>query len=238
MARRRFFVQEIRNQHAEIQGEDARHLAQVLRVEAGQQYEISDNRNAWLAEIETARKDRVTFRTIAPVAPREAGPRLALYLALIRFERFELAIEKATELGAASITPVVTGRSERGLERAASKRLLRWRRIALESSQQSRRDRLPEVEAPVRFERALAHKGGVRLFLDEEPGGAPLLQVVQDGYESAAIIVGPEGGWTGEERSAAAGAGWQRVYLGPQILRAETAALASLAILGAAVRKS
>src|SRR5262245_9683715 len=137
--RRRFFVDEVRNGHAHIEGEDARHLTRVLRVEPGQRYEISDNRNVYLAEIETARKESVVFKTIEKVAPEREAVRITLCASLIKFDHFEWMVEKATELGVAEIIPVIAARSEHGLDRAAFKRLDRWRRIALEASQQARR---------------------------------------------------------------------------------------------------
>jgi len=115
--RRRFFVDEVRSGRAEISGDDARHLTRVLRVEAGQRYEISDNRNLYLAEIETARKEHVSFRTIEKLALPAPTVRLILCAALIKFDHFEWMIEKATELGVSEIVPVETVRSERGLER-------------------------------------------------------------------------------------------------------------------------
>src|ERR1017187_4251989 len=130
--RRRFFVDEIRNGRAEISGDDARHLTRVLRVEAGQRFEISDNRNVFLAEIETARKEYVTFRTLEKLEATEPPLKLILCAALIKLDHFEWMVEKATELGAAEIVPEETARSERGLDRAAHKRVERWRRIAIE----------------------------------------------------------------------------------------------------------
>ena len=166
MARRRFFVDNVHNHRAEIIGDDARHLSQVLRVEAGQESELSDNRDVYLAEVETARKERVVFKTLEKLVPNEPGVRVSLYVALIRFDRFEWILEKVTELGVESITPVETTRSERGLEKAAVKRIARWRRIVHESSQQSRRLRLPEVAEPVTFHEALQAEAERRLFLD------------------------------------------------------------------------
>src|SRR5215471_18178546 len=142
--RRRFFVDEVRNGRAEIAGDDARHLTRVLRVAPGQRYEISDNRDVYLAEIESARKERVLFRTLEKLAAPEPALRVTLCAALIKFDRFEWTIEKATELGVARIVPVIAVRTEKGLDRAAHKRIERWRRIALEASQQARRARLPE----------------------------------------------------------------------------------------------
>jgi 16S rRNA (uracil1498-N3)-methyltransferase len=226
--RRRFFVDQIRNGQAEINGEDARHLTRVLRVEPGQRYEISDNRNVYLAEIETARKEHVVFRTLEKLEAPPLPFRIVLCAALIKFDRFEWMIEKATELGVTEIVPVETVRSERGLERAARKRVERWRRIAVEASQQSRRARLPEVREPVSFEDALSWEAVHRYALDENPGGAPLAQT-HGPSETIALLIGPEGGWTEEERAAFTESGWTRISLGRLILRAETAAIAALA---------
>lgn len=233
--RRRFFVEEVRNGHAEISGDDARHLTRVLRVEPGERYEISDNRNVFLAEIETARKERVIFRTLEKLAPPAPEARMVLCAALIKFDRFEWMIEKATELGVARIVPVEAARSEHGLERAAHKRVERWRRIALEASQQSRRAHLPEIDEPVGLHEALAITAIRRYVFDEDTAAPPLPSVLpreRTVSDEIAMLIGPEGGWTDEERAAFAreegDQRWTAVSLGPTILRAETAAIAAL----------
>ena len=232
--RRRFFVDQVRNGRAEISGDDARHLTRVLRVEVGQRYEISDNRSVFLAEIETARKEHVTFRTLEKLEAAQPPLKLILCAALIKFDHFEWMIEKATELGAVEIVPVETTRSERGLERAAHKRVERWRRIALEASQQSRRAFLPEIHEPAELNEVLAGPADYRYALDENPGAAPLASILpdrRDPADSVAILVGPEGGWTDAERESFTSSAWTPVTLGPLILRAETAALAALAVV-------
>lgn len=232
--RRRFFVEQVRNGHAEINGDDARHLTRVLRVEAGQLYEISDNQNVYLAEVEAARKERVLFHAVKKLASPPPSVRLRLYAALIKFDHFEWMIEKATELGVSEIVPFEAARSERGLERAARKRIERWRRIVIEASQQSRRDRLPDVRDPSHFGGAIAEPGSHRLVLDEERGGMPLISALpreRHAEDTVALLIGPEGGWTDGERESFIAAGWTRVSLGSLILRAETAALAGLAVL-------
>jgi 16S rRNA (uracil1498-N3)-methyltransferase len=237
MARRRFFVDEIRNEHAEILGDEARHLTQVLRVEAGQRFEISDDRSVWLAEIEQARKEHVRFRVLERIEVPEPCVRVELFAALIKFDHFELLIEKATELGVDRITPVVTVRSEHGLEQGAAKRIARWRRIAVEASQQSRRAHLPEIVEPVRFAAAVSTPVERRFLLDEDGAGRnPLLEELRLRAlgDRVALLVGPEGGWVDSEREFAAAAGWRPVTLGPLILRAETAAISALAVIYAA----
>jgi 16S rRNA (uracil1498-N3)-methyltransferase len=234
--RRRFFVEEIRNGHAEIGGDDARHLTRVLRVEAGQRYEISDNHAVYLAEIETARKERVIFRTLEKLPVIEPPVIMTLCAAIVKFDHFEWMIEKATELGVSRIVPMISVRTECGLDKAAPKRLERWRRIGLEASQQSRRAHLPEIAEPTRWRDALETPAAYCYALDENttnplPAAFPAERKSDD---SVALLIGPEGGWTDEERSEFTAAGWAAVSLGPSILRAETAALAALAVVSAA----
>jgi 16S rRNA (uracil1498-N3)-methyltransferase len=229
MARRRFFVPAIHKGAAVVEGDDARHLTRVLRVEAGQRYEISDGANVFLAEVAAARKDWVEFRVIEAVAPAPRGVQITLLASLIKFDHFEWIIEKATELGVAAIVPVITARTEAGLEKAVPKRIERWQRIAMEASQQSRRDDLPAVRGAMVFASALRFEAGKRYWLDEDPGGVGLMKALPE--DSVALLIGPEGGWTDAERAAASQHGWTRVWLGPRILRAETAAIAALAVI-------
>jgi 16S rRNA (uracil1498-N3)-methyltransferase len=234
--RRRFFVDQVRNGLAEIAGDDARHLTRVLRVEVGQRYEISDNRAVYLAEIETARKEHVIFRTLEKLPVIEPPVHMILCAAIVKFDHFEWMIEKATELGVTRIVPMISVRTERGLDKAAPKRLERWRRIGLEASQQSRRAHLPEIDEPAAWSDALGTVAAYHYALDENttlplPAAFPPARHPED---SVALLIGPEGGWTEQERSEFTAAGWAPVSLGPSILRAETAALAALAVVSAA----
>lgn len=236
MARRRFFVDAVRRGHAEIAGQDAHHLTRVLRVERGQKFEISDNQKVYLAEVESARKDLVSFAIVEQIEARPAVVRTTLLASLVKFERFEWIIEKATELGVEQLIPVEAERSEKGLATAAGKRLVRWSRIAREASEQSRRARLPFLEPPVALADALQHTADHRYALEE--GGAPPILASLPGErraaDSVALLAGPEGGWTDQERVAICSAGWISVSLGPEILRSETAALAGLSVINAA----
>lgn len=220
---------------ASLAGDEARHLTRVLRVQPGQQYEISDNRSAWLAEIAEARGDRVIFRILEPIDTPPPPVRITLCAAIIKFDRFEWTVEKATELGVERILPVEAARTEKGLFAASGKRAERWRRIARESAQQSRRSTIPEILPAVRFGQALKEDPDYRYFLDEA-AAPPLLSALPAdpaGTDRVAVLAGPEGGWTDEERCLSREAGWRAVSLGPQILRAETAVAAALAVLTA-----
>lgn len=231
MARRRFFVDQVRNGRAEITGENAHHLTRVLRVQAGQTFEITDNHRVWLATVETARKELVRFDVVEEIGAGPELPDISLYLALIKFDRFEWAVEKATELGVARIVPVEAKRSEHGLFDGARKRAERWRKIAREASEQCRRLRAPEIIEPLRMPQALRQEEAAsRIYFEERPGAPALLTLVQPA-EATALMVGPEGGWVDEEREAFVQAGWTAASLGPTILRAETAACAALAIV-------
>ena len=232
MARRRFFIEQVRHGKAVIEGENAHHLTRVLRVEAGQKFEITDNARVWLAEVETARKSVVEFRVIEELPAGPELPSVTLYLALIKFDRFEWAIEKATELGVTAVVPVEASRTDQGLFEGGKKRVERWRRIAHEASEQSRRLRAPDIADPIRFAAALADGAELRIWLDEQPGATPLIETASGaGSESASVIIGPEGGWSPAERTQFAESGWKAASLGPLVLRAETAVCATLAVV-------
>lgn len=234
MARRLFFVPAVKRDLAELHGDLAQHLTRVLRVEQGQVFEISDNENLYLAEVEVARKSLVTFRVTQRLAPRPEPFPITLYASLFKFDHFEWMLEKATELGVGVIQPIVSERSEHGLEKAAPKRAERWRRILLEASQQCRRTRLPELRDLLGWEAALDSNGALKVWLDERPGGRPILDVMRaEKPASAALLLGPEGGWADREADKIAASGWIAVSLGPLILRAETAALSAIALVQA-----
>ena len=236
MARRRFFVPQVRRGRAELTGEEAEHLVRVLRAEVGQVYEISDNSSLYLAEVETARKSLVSFKVLEelPLSPPEAE--IVLVAALIKFDRFEWMVEKATELGVTEIRPFEATRSERGLLQAASKRMHRWQKIARESSQQARRPHLPTIAAAVSFSEAADLNADVKLMLDEDSNAAiwKCLPQTRSATDRIGLLLGPEGGFTNEERGAAHASGWRSCSLGGTVLRAETAAAAGISVVRAA----
>ncbi len=237
MARRRFFVPEVRRGTAELTGPDAEHLVRVLRAEVGHLYELSDNCDLYLARIEVARKSVVSFRILEKLDPPPATVHLSLIAALIKFDRFEWLVEKATELGVSVIQPFESIRTDAGLFQASQKRRARWQKIALEASQQSRRVHLPDIEPVVRFPEALRIDSRLKLLLDENPDAPPILERIPNERTLAdhvSVLLGPEGGWTDKERRDGASAGFLPCSLGSTTLRAETAGIAALAVIQAA----
>lgn len=230
-------MDEVESGKAYVTGSDAHHLARVLRVEVGQQYEISNNNFVFLAEIGAVHKGLVTFKILERLPTEEPIVCSSLYVSLIRFERFEWILEKATELGASRIIAVQADRSEKGLDLAAVKRKERWQRVVREASEQSRRSSLPIIAGPVRLSDAVGQESEYRFVLDEDPSATPILQTLPINRRRGAevsLLFGPEGGWTDRERSAITTAHWKPVSLGRAILRTETAAVAALAIVNAA----
>lgn len=235
MARRRFFVDLIHNGQAMLSGSEAQHLRQVLRAERGQRYEVSDGGKVYLAEIEDFRKGVVTFQILEELPQPPLLLDITLGAAIIKFERFELIVEKATELGVSTIIPFAAVRSERGLEKAVPKRLERWRRIATEAAKQSHRVNPPQIVLPQPLRELLSQSAGLRLCLDEL-ADRPILSAFPPPAERTQgskvfLLLGPEGGWDPREREAISRAGFVSLSLGKQILRAETAAIAALSAL-------
>ena len=227
MALRRVFVDIIEAGEAVARGAQAHHLARVARLQPGEWVEVSDQVTAYRAFTESCTPREVRFRVADALPAHPEAARLGVALAIIRFARFEWAIEKLTELGVRSIMPLVTARSDAKLVQSASKRADRWRRIAVEAAQQSRRLAAPTVAAPIPFSDAVQGSGSATKLL-AEPGGPPVTESYSGG--DTTLIVGPEGGWTHEEAQLAAENGFKAVGLGGNVLRAETAAVALTAI--------
>jgi 16S rRNA (uracil1498-N3)-methyltransferase len=234
--RRRFFVERFEGGAALLRGEAAHHLGRVLRAEQGQLYELSDGESVWLARTEDVGRDAIEFALIERLPERPAPLRITLLLAIVKFDRFEWAIEKATELGADEIVPLAAERSERGLVAASMKRAARWEKILTESAQQSRRLRVPVLRDAATPRGALhAADAQVRLLLSERAGSRPMRELLEPAAmrggdaASLAIAIGPEGGWTDAEIAAGLDTGFAEVALGANILRTETAVCAALA---------
>jgi 16S rRNA (uracil1498-N3)-methyltransferase len=232
--RRRFFVERFTGDSAAIEGETAHHLGRVLRAQQGQLYELSDGSRVWLGRIEAVTRDRIDFVLVEELPAHQPALNVTLLLSLVKFDAFEWAIEKATELGVATVVPLAAARSEKALLAASKKRSERWRKILTEASQQSRRLRVPVLAALSQPRQAFAADGeGVAKILLSERAEAPALRNVLTGEKATQTVlaIGPEGGWTDEEFSAAMEAGFREVSLGKLILRTETAVVAALASL-------
>ena len=220
-----------------MEGEAAHHLARVLRAQTGQLYELSDGERVWLGRIENVSRDRVQFALVEELPAVQPYLDITLLLAIVKFDAFEWAIEKATELGVSTIVPLAAARSEKALLVAAAKRAERWKKILLEASQQSRRVRVPVLNTLERSESAFASlKDGLRVMLSERTTALPLRKVLDGQRATKAILaIGPEGGWTDAEFAAAKASGFQEASLGRLILRTETAVIAALASLNYAL---
>jgi 16S rRNA (uracil1498-N3)-methyltransferase len=235
--RRRFFVDKFDDKRAIMAGEAAHHLGRVLRAQPGQLYELSDGANVWLVRIETVSRDQVNFELVEEIPGFKPALQTILLLAVVKFDAFEWALEKATELGVSQIVPLATERSEKGLLAAAAKRSERWQKILMEASQQSRRVQLPSLRTLVKPAAAFAtFQTGERVMLSESAEAKPLKTILEGKQSGFAVLaIGPEGGWTDSEFSAAGQNGFQEGSLGKLILRTETAVVAALATLNYAL---
>lgn len=224
--------------------EESRHLSGVLRLAAGGEVRVFDGEGReFLCVVTeaTARAGVLEVRGRVDPPRAESPLDLTLACALLKGEKFDLVVQKATELGVARVAPVETARAEvklprGGGDRDGSKRVERWRRIAVEAAKQSGRARVPPVDAPMGLAEALA--GGTepaaRRLMFAERGGRGLVETVTAWDEKptrVAALVGPEGGWEDEEIEEARGAGWEIVTLGGRVLRAETAGVVVVALL-------
>ncbi len=236
MTRRRWIADTYTDTSAALTGPQAEHLTRVLRATAGTKADIVAGSRVFLAAIAAVSPAEVRFDLLQEIPAERALP-LTLLLAVFKFDRLEWAIEKATELGVATIVPVLARRTEKHLAQSADKRVERWRRIALESAKQSRRADIPVIEDPIPLATRLRQpSSATRILLAEDERATTLSQRLHAALTSSAdlpaihLAVGPEGGWAPDELALFAQSGWLPASLGPRILRAETAALAALAV--------
>ncbi len=245
MTRRRWIAETWDEATATIIGAQAEHMVRVLRAEPGMEADVVAGGHVFHAEVAAVSADEVRFSLIAEVQADPALP-VTLVVAVYKFDRMEWAIEKATELGVAAVAPVIARRTEKHLAQAAGKRVERWRRIALEAAQQSRRSDVPAIYDPsplaerVRAASAATNSasGTTYIVLAEQERTTTLRRVLEDAVSQATpempaleIAIGPEGGWAPDEEALFDANGWRAASLGPRILRAETAAIAALAVI-------
>ena len=244
MTRRRWIAEDWDEATATLVGAQADHLIRVLRVQPGAEADVVAGGRVFHSAVAGIREGgpdapaEVRFNLVAEIEAEPAMP-ITLVMSVFKFDRMEWAIEKATELGVASIVPVIARRTEKHLAQAAMKRAERWRRIAHEASQQSRRSDVPAILDPIRLaDRVKAASNEKRLVLAEQERTTTLHAAMQEALAvpsadipSVELAIGPEGGWAPEEEALFDAQGWQAVSLGPRILRAETAAIAALAVV-------
>ncbi|HME34434.1 MAG TPA: RsmE family RNA methyltransferase [Candidatus Sulfotelmatobacter sp.] len=232
MTRRRWIAEDFSGNQAALTGAHADHLIRVLRARVGQEFDISTGVIVRRGRIANIRDGRVDFELGEEVtAPPVLG--VTLLLAIFKFDRMEWAIEKCTELGVSRIVPVIARRTDAHLAAAAEKRSERWRRLALQAAEQSRRAAPAEIAAPVKLQDvASVTIGALRIVLAESEQQILLRDVLASRPEGEIVVaIGPEGGWTEEELQFFQKAGWISASLGSTILRAETAAIAASAIV-------
>jgi 16S rRNA (uracil1498-N3)-methyltransferase len=230
MTRRRWIADEVSANRAALTGEHANHLVRVLRARLGQEFDIIADGVVYSARVDKVSENRVEFELGGKVPGASPAP-VTMLLSIFKFDRMEWAIEKCTELGVAKIVPVIARRTDRHLAAAAARRVERWRRIAIQASEQSRRTSQPEISQPMRLEDVPEIPGAFRIVLAESETCSMLGELVAaNSSQEVVLAVGPEGGWTAEELDAFNREGWALASLGPTILRAETAAIVAAAV--------
>lgn len=243
MTRRRWIAEHWDEATATLTGAQAEHMARVLRAQPGMEADVVAGGHVFHAEVAAVRLDHeqseVRFNLLAEFEADPALP-VTLVMAVFKFDRMEWALEKATELGVTAILPVIARRTEKHLAEAAQKRAERWRRIAQEAAKQSRRSDVPAVHDPQPLATCVkAAPAGLRIVLAEQERTTTLRAILEETIETSGdempaleIAIGPEGGWAPEEEALFDANGWKTASLGPRILRAETAAIAALAVVG------
>jgi 16S rRNA (uracil1498-N3)-methyltransferase len=245
MSRRRFFAPpsafNMDARSVRLEAEEARHLREVLRLKRGDEAFVFDGegREYRCLVSEYRREALLDISEEVEAARPESTLHLTLGVALLKSEKFDLVVQKTTELGVARIVPVVTRFADVRLKEGAevAPRISRWKRIALEAAKQSGRARVPELSAPITFasliESAPFKDEEPRLIFSEREGRGLLEMVGQWPARLTALtaLVGPEGGWADEELAQAGLCGWSTITLGGRTLRAETAAITVAALL-------
>ena len=245
MTRRRFYAPPVafvpEAQTVTLSTDEARHARDVLRLHSGDEVYVFDGAGKeFRCTVREFDRDGAVLDVLEAVEPARAESPLDLTLAvaLLKGEKFDLVVQKATELGTSRVVPVATARADVQIRNGddGKRKVARWQRIALEAAKQSGRARLMEIEEPVGFKALIdrpVEDGGLRLMFAERSGTslATLELASQVGSAKVFALIGPEGGWTDDEIELAREAGWKIVTLGGRTLRAETAAIAIVTIL-------
>jgi 16S rRNA (uracil1498-N3)-methyltransferase len=225
--------------HLTLSGDEAQHCGRVMRKQPGDVIEIFDGAGrVAVCEITHVAKSAVQAKISSETRVAAFQTSIHLLPALIKAEPFEWLLEKAVELGAASIQPVITERTVIHLDAAQTeKKLAKWRRHMIESAKQCHTPFVPELKAPIAFAASLKFPADCKLIPALSEHTRTLKQALPASKpHSVAVLIGPEGDFTTEEEAQAFAAGFVPITLGPLVLRAETAGIATLAILGYELR--
>ena len=237
MTRRRWIADEVSGERAVLTGTHADHLVRVLRARIGQEFDIVADGVVHRGQVASIGDGRVEFELGEEIPAEPSSLQLTLLLAIFKFDRMEWAIEKCTELGAARIVPLIARRTDSRLVSASAKRVERWRRIAVQAAEQSRRASPPEIADPTKLKDALTITAKLKIVLCEAEEQAHLRDISLDAENDVLLAIGPEGGWTQDELHQFQKGGWISASLGSTILRAETAAIAATAITMASLTR-
>jgi 16S rRNA (uracil1498-N3)-methyltransferase len=235
----RFFIaqNQVSGSRITITGEDVRHIATVLRMKAGDELLLCDGEGfEYAVKIAQVDRSEIVTEIIGQWKREILSPRITLGQGLPKSDKMDLIVQKATELGAASIVPLATERTIVKIK-DEGKRIQRWRKIVREAAMQSQRPDIPAVEGIKVFSefiRALVPGPRTLLLLPWEEGTEPIKTVLRNapGVTNIIVLIGPEGGFSSAEAELARGSGFHLVSLGPNILRTETAAIAVLGMIG------
>ena len=231
----RFFTQTISREGGSITGDDAKHIAKVLRMKIGEELTVCDTKGYdYHCMIESLSDKEVTLKVLsAEESQSEPSVKVHLYQAMPKGDKLELIIQKAVELGVDSITPVMTRRCvSKPDAKSMAKKLERYNRIALEAAKQSGRGKIPQVKPLLELNEALDEMAETSCpILFYENATAPAKEVIDQAGQEIAVLIGSEGGFDESEVVKAKEKGCQVLLLGKRILRCETAPLAALSII-------
>jgi len=226
MARKSIFLPhpELEGDRLRVSGDEHHHLS-VARAEVGELVEVLDGQGgAWTSEVVAATRKETVLRVVEKRHIQRTGPEIILAMSLVKPSAFELALEKAVEVGVTRFIPMIAHRSNP----TSGRRTDRWVRIGIEAAKQSKRYYLPVIDEPAKFEHILDVSAATKIVFAER-GGGPLKSALAG--SPALCLIGPEGGWTDAELEGAQLKGFHLVGLGDTILRSETAAIVGAALL-------
>ncbi len=238
----RFFIEKEKLDFpfAYLEGAEHHHLSRVARIRPKDKVWLFDKQGTtYLARVEEIEKEKTRLSILKRKKEKEPKIKITLAQALVRSKRMEFIIQKATEWGITTFIPVMTSRSLIRIQEKTGKKIDRWQKIAREASKQSQRAFFPSILAPMPLDSLLGERKEERKLLLSENRGISLKDVLISASNnpemripsSVIVLVGPEGGWSEEEEKNILGHGFEAISLGSQVLRAETAALSSIALI-------